>query len=333
MFNKQLDFLAIGDITTDAFIRLQDANVHCDINKSRCEICMKFADKVPYESVSVIKAVGNSANAAVSASRLGLRAGLITDIGNDQNGKDCLVELKRNKVNTKYIKIHKGARTNYHYVMWYGDDRTILIKHEDYKYSLPNIPPPKWIYLSSIGEKSREYHIEITKYLRKHPEVKLAFQPGTFQMKMGTETLKNIYNRTEVFVCNMEEAQRILGAHKDDSNPRKLLSRLRALGPNIVLITDGPKGAYMYDGEAMYYHPMYPDPKPPYERTGAGDAFSSTFVSALILGKNPKTALSWGPINSMNVVQYIGAQEGLLTKKDLESLLSKAPQDYKIKRI
>jgi sugar/nucleoside kinase (ribokinase family) len=329
MFSRQIDFLAIGDIATDTFIRLKEASVNCDISKSRCEIWQKFGDKIPYDLVEVLPSVGNSANAAVSASRLGLRSAFLGNIGDDEEGKECITELRRNKVDTRYVHVHRGMKTNHHYVLWYENDRTILIKHEDFKYSLPKISPPKWIYLSSVSENSRSYHIEIAKYLKKYPEVRLAFQPGTFQIKLGTDVLKSIYARTEVFICNLEEAQKILGVHKDDSNVRKLLGRIRALGPKIVLITDGPKGAYMYDGNSMYFHPIYPDPKPPVERTGAGDALASTFVSMLIQGKSLRQALSWSLVNSMNVVQYIGAQKGLLSAKEIEKLLKKAPQDYK----
>jgi len=77
----------------------------------------------------------------------------------------------------------------------------------------------------------------------------------------------------------------------------------------------------------------YPDPKPPYERTGAGDAFSSTFVTALALGKDVRTALRWAPINSMSVVQQVGARAGLLTVAELEKYLASAPADYQPKII
>ena len=69
------------------------------------------------------------------------------------------------------------------------------------------------------------------------------------------------------------------------------------------------------------------------DRTGAGDSFSSTFTGALALGHDIPTALSWGPINSMSVVQYIGAQEGLLTREKLEQYLADAPLDYRTKKI
>ena len=323
---QQFDFLAIGDTVTDAFIRLKDASVHCDINRERCEICMRFADKVPYESVTVVPAVGNSANASVAASRLGLKSALVSNVGDDYFGKECLDALKAEKVATDFVAVHPDRKTNYHYVLWYEDDRTILIKHEDFPYALPDIGEPDWVYLSSLGEHSLPFHERILSHLNDHPSVKLAFQPGTYQIKFGREKLAGIYRRSEVFICNHEEAQRILATAEADFG--KLLGMLHGLGPRIVVITDGPKGAYASDGKQDWFMRAYPDPKPPYERTGAGDAFSSTFVAALALGQDVPEALRWAPINSMSVVQQVGARAGLLTRPQLEEYLAKAPPDY-----
>lgn len=326
------DFLAIGDIVVDAFIKIgkEYAEVRCDDNKEDCKLCLNFGDKVPYESVEICKAVGNSSNAAVSAARLGLSSALLTYIGNDQAGTDCEEELKRNNVSTEYVRREDGKITNYHYVLWYDVDRTILVKHETFNYDLGQVEPPKWIYLSSMGENSLEFHDQIADYLEKHPEVQLAFQPGTYQMKFGTEKMARIYKETEVFVCNVEESQRILNRHDTRDLPT-LLKGIMDLGPKIVSITDGIDGAYAYDGKDMWYMPVYPHT--PFERTGAGDSYTSTFVSAIILGKTLEEALMWGPINSQSVVQQVGAQKGLLTRPQLEELLAKAPADYKPKKI
>ena len=187
------------------------------------------------------------------------------------------------------------------------------------------------MYLSSLASNSLEYHKEIVEFLKKNPETKLAFQPGTFQMKFGTENLKDIYERTEIFFCNLEEAQRIL---KIQSKDVLVLSKgIAALGPKMVVISDGPNGAYFYKDGELWYNSIYPDIIPPLERTGAGDAFSSTFTAALALGKSPLEAFSWGPINSMSVVQYIGAQTGLLNREKLEEYLKNAPENYKIRKI
>jgi sugar/nucleoside kinase (ribokinase family) len=105
---------------------------------------------------------------------------------------------------------------------------------------------------------------------------------------------------------------------------------MRALGPKTVLITDGIKGAYAFDGTEMLSVSMYPDPKPPTDRTGAGDASTSTIVAALALGLPLREALLWGPVNAMSVVQEIGAQKGLLSRGALEKLLTEAPAEYHV---
>lgn len=108
---------------------------------------------------------------------------------------------------------------------------------------------------------------------------------------------------------------------------------MHALGPRIVVITDGPAGAYASDGQNRYKMPLYPDSAAPYDRTGAGDAFASTFVAALAKGMSLEDALRWAPINSMSVVQKVGAQAGLLSEQELTQFLSQAPEWYHPERI
>ena len=150
-------------------------------------------------------------------------------------------------------------------------------------------------------------------------------------MKFGTDKLKDIYARTEIFFCNLEEAERILGIQNKDV--LTLSKGIQALGPKIVSISDGPNGAYLYLNNELWSIPLYPDIAPPLDRTGAGDAFSSTITAAIALGKSPLEAFTWGPINSMSVVQEIGAQKGLLSKEKLEEYLKNAPENYKIKKM
>lgn len=332
MEQKTINFLAIGDLVIDAFIKLQDAEVTCDIDHENCKISMRWGDKIPYEDVAVIYAVGNSPNASVSAARLGLDSALMSHIGNDENGERCMNTLKEQKVITDFMSVEDNLKTNYHYVLSFNAERTILIKHEKFTYNLEkqthNKPLPEWVYFSSVGEHDLPYHHDIANWVKEN-NIKMAFQPGTFQINLGTEKLADVYAATEIFFCNVEEAQRILKTESRELET--LLKSIAAFGPKIVCITDGADGAYAYDtyNNEGWFHPIYPDPKPPVERTGAGDAFSSTFTAALGAGKSVTEALSWGPVNSMNVVQHIGAQEGLLSREKLEEYLANAPEDYK----
>jgi ribokinase len=327
----RIDFLAVGDIVTEPFIRLKDARVTCDIHDENCTISMRWGDKIPYESAEVCRAVGNSPNAAVAAARLGLRAALATDIGNDDIGKGDVAQLKKEKVATTYVRTHKGMVSNYHYVLSYESERTILVKHEEYPYrwKAPAVAP-RYLYLSSLAANSLSYHKEIEAYLAKNPSIFVTLQPGTFQMKLGVTELKGLYERANLLVINKEESERILGLPETGGEIRNLLQKTHAFGPRAVIITDERNGAYAYDGSEMLHIPMYPDNRAPKERTGAGDAFASTVTAALALGKPWKEALLWGPVNSMAVVQEVGAQKGLLSRGAIEEFLKSAPPEYRV---
>jgi ribokinase len=325
---EKIDLLGIGDIVTDSFIELDQAWIETDNSQKEKELCMKFGSKIPYKGSVIVPAVGNSANACVAAHRLGLKSSLISNTGDDKFGKEQFVVLKENGVENDFVKIHKDRKSNCHYVLNFGAERTILINHQEWDYKMPKISePPRAIYLSSLAPNSLNFHLDISKYLKSNPDVRLIFQPGTFQMKLGYEKLKDLYQNSWLFFCNKEEAKQILETTEEDIT--KLLEMMNGKGVQIPIITDGPNGAYAFQDNSIWQVPMYPDPKPPVDRTGAGDSFASTITSALLLGKPLEEALLWGPINSMSVVQYIGAQEGLLTKKQIEEYLKIAPPSYK----
>jgi len=328
-----VEFLAIGDTVVDDFIRLTDAKTHCRIDDDSCELCVRFGDKVPFESSTVVYGVGNAANAAVSAARLGLKSALLSHVGADDRGAKIVEYFKSEGLVTDYVEQDPNVPTNYHYVLWYESERTILVKQNEYTYTFPkDLPPPKGLYFSSINPKAIEYRQDLIAYLSAHPDIIFTFQPGVFEIKSGVEAFKGFYEHAHLMVCNKEEAERILNVEPTD-DIKSLLAGLLALGPKHIIITDGRNGAYAYDGSRAFFVPMYPDPREPFERTGAGDAFASSVAAALTLGHPIEEALLWGPINSMAVVQEIGAQKGLLRKEALETYLAQAPESYRVSEI
>jgi len=327
---SKINVISIGDIVTDAFIKLEDDQASVINNDQGSFLSMVYGSKLPYDHVEVIEAVGNAANAAVAFARLDLESSYITNVGDDDFGRDMIRALGKNRVDTRFVRINANKKSNYHYVLWYKEDRTILIKHEEYKYIWPHIAEdeiPAWMYLSSVSQHAIDYHDKISDWLDKNPDVKLAFQPGTFQMEAGAERLKRIYQRSEVLILNREEAVLVGGGNHEDIHD--LLNKLHDLGPKIVVITDGPNGAYASNGNERFSMPLYPDPKPPVDRTGAGDAFASTFVASLMQSNSLEMALQRAPINSMNVVQHVGAQAGLLTNQEIEHYLRNSPEWYR----
>jgi ribokinase len=327
---QQFDVIGVGDIVSDDFIKLLDDKAYTFTDEHGTKtLAMEFGTKIPFDHREVIEGVGNTGNATTAFARLGLKTAFVTNVGGDQYGRDMILALGKNKVDHRFVRVNPGKLSNYHFVLWYKEERTILIKHEEYDYHWPHFRPnevPKWLYFSSISQHAIPYHDQVADWLDEHPDVHLAFQPGTFQMEAGTTRLKHVYELTDILVLNREEAVTVGGGNHDDIND--LFDHLHALGPKVICITDGPAGAYASDGESRLKMPLYPDPAPPYERTGAGDAFASTFVAAVIKGLDLESALSWAPINSMSVVQKVGGQAGLLNENQLKSYLQDAPEWY-----
>ncbi len=313
------DIISVGDAVLDTFIPILEAQVSCDINKENCMISMSFADKIAVGKPQRIIG-GNSANNAVGSSRLGMKTAFYTVLGNDAIGRDIRAMLAKEKVATEYVALQKGGETNTHFILMYQGERTILVNHALRPYRLPRLKDTKWMYLSSLSQNHGKLHGEILAWLSKRP-TKLAFNPGTYQLKAGFAKLKPVLERTEVLFVNKEEAQRLVGAISD---MKQLLTATKAVGPKIVVITDGQKGSYAYDGTAYWQCGITDTPS--IERTGAGDSFATGFIAALNYGKEIPEALRWGTMNSGSVILKVGPQAGLLTKAQMASWLKKYPK-------
>ncbi len=228
---QKYDVVCIGDVVMDAFIALKEAKIEWDKKHEHPELEMAFADKIPYESLMVAPAVGNASNVAVGAARLGLSTAIITAIGGDHYGTEIMDRYHKEGVSTEYVKINKSKPTNYHFVLTYKAERTILIKHQEYEYYDPRKLDSNtdWIYFSSIAEHTLPFHRKVADYLEKHPNVKMGFNPGTFQLRFGAKKLREIYRHTYVLFVNREEAAYIL--HTKNEDIKFLFKGLHALGP------------------------------------------------------------------------------------------------------
>lgn len=315
-WKKAYDIISIGDATLDTFIPIEDASVHCDLRKDACLLCLSYADKIAVER-PVQTVGGNAANNAVGMARLGLKAALYVELGSDETGERVLRKLKKEGVSTEYARCSRGKETNTAFVLNHKGERTIFVYHADRDYRLPKLKDASWLYLTSIGKNHLSLHAEVLAWLKKH-DAKMAFNPGTHQLKQGLEKLRSVLAAATVVFVNKEEAKRLVG---DIDGIKDLLAALRRTGPDIAVITDGERGSYAHDG--FKYWKCGTTETPVVERTGAGDAFATGFVAAMIRGEDVPAALRWGTMNSGSVITEIGPQAGLLTKSRMASWLRK----------
>jgi len=314
------DVISIGDTTIDVFLHIDEATLACRKKEKECLLQLQYASKIPVTHVSRISGAGNAANHAVGARRLGLKTAIFTVIGNDDGGSDILRSLRKHRVADKFVKKERGKKSNFSTIINFKGDRTILAYHEQREYMLPRLARTKWIYFSSISSNHAQFNADLVSYVQK-AKVKLGFNPGTLQMRLGPNMLDPLLRACHVLFVNKEEAIELVGKKK--SIPM-LLTSLKEKGCSIIVITDGQEGSYAYDGIHGYALGILEQPV--VERTGCGDAYASGFISALIYNKSVPEAMRWGSCNAAGVIRYIGSQEGLLTREELQQTLISHPE-------
>lgn len=318
---QKFDVISIGDSTIDVFLDISDAQVLCNLDKKGCKLCISYADKIAVNKMER-RVAGNTANNAVASSRLGLKTAIFTNVGSDESGSEILEKLKSEKVDTSLSKVNPGMNSNFSTVINFDKERTILVYHQPWKYSLPALPESKWVYYTSSGKGFETLHKPLISYLRKNG-VKLGLNLGTHQRKAPMNKIRDIIAQTDAFFFNKEEACDLLGLDYD-AKFKDLLVGIKKMGPKVVIITDGPKGSTCYDGENFYQLGIYTVPV--IQRTGVGDSYASAFIAALQYGKSIEDAMKWGTLNASGVVQHIGPQEGLRTKAEIERIMKSKPK-------
>jgi sugar/nucleoside kinase (ribokinase family) len=143
-------------------------------------------------------------------------------------------------------------------------------------------------------------------------------------MRSEYKDIDGIMKRSYLVFVNREEAEKLTKFGESGGRERDLLIALSKLGPKICVITDGPGGAFAYDSINGKLFKAGTLPVDAYERTGAGDAFGSGCLSAIIHGKGLDEALVWGTCNSASVIGYTGSQKGLLKENEMTTWMERA---------
>lgn len=320
---ENIDLLSIGDATIDTFMTPLESETLCTIDRKQCLIAFNYGDKIPVKNLEFTIG-GNAANNAVGVKRLGIASAIVLTLGQDSVGENIVTRLKEEGVDPTYIIQQPGTTSNYSTIINYSGERTIFVYHAPRSYEFPvKLPLTPWVYLTSMGESFRPFYNHFVEWIKKNPSVKLVFNPGSWQIRGGLTTIQDVMNLTYLIYVNREEAEKLTGFGKSAGRERDLLIALNKTGPKICIITDGGGGSFAYDSINGRFIKAGVLPVDAYERTGAGDAFGSGCLSALIHGKTLDEALLWGTCNSASVIGYTGAQKGLLKLDEMDSWLAR----------
>lgn len=315
-----LDMITIGDTKLDTFVLLNSASLQCSVKMPECLLCLEYGAKIAVEVVHS-QIAGTAPNVATGLARMGRKTAVISNMGNDGTFALALETFKKEGVSSRLIHIVPKEPSAYSVVLNYHGDRTLLTSHVKRAYRFPKpLPRTKWMYVSEMGQGYETLYRSVTAYA-KADHTKVVLNPGSIQISERKSFLFNLIKVTDVMFANLEEAQAIAGDATTEIH--KLAVSLWKLGAKHVVITDGKNGACNFDGNQMTHMPVFPVHA--VETTGAGDAFSTGYLGAIMTGESFDTALRWGAANSASVVKHVGPTKGLLTIPQIRSYLKKYP--------
>ncbi len=337
--------ITIGSATMDVFVECDEANIVSVCSKDRNADFMSY----PYGSKIDISTFasnvgGGGINTACNFGNLGFETSAIFKIGKDFYADGILHFFKDKNVKLDNIVQKEECSTGFSVILVsFQGDRTVLthrgananICHDDINFEA--IKDADLIYIAPLNGESNKVLEPIVDFAERH-DTKICFNAGTTSIKKGYEHLKGILDSAHIVVMNKEEASMTTGIevrpdtktekfsqdviHRDI---KKMLEALKIKDYQVVVITDGNKGAYAYEGKNFYYCPTFPAEV--VSTLGAGDSFASTFCAALYRnGKDIGKALMYGSVNSAGVVSQFGATDGLLTFEQIEEKLATHPE-------
>jgi len=333
------DIISIGSATRDGFFQGIDFKICKGKQFFVGEgICLDLGSKITVPEV-IFTTGGSASNTATTFARQGLKTAAIFRAGKDVSGETILRELKEEDVNINFAQIDYTIPTAYSVIFLIkSGERTIFsYKGAAEKLTLWEIPlnqlKTKWLLLGSLGKEKN-----ILKNLilwAKEKKIHLAINPGWRELEWLKKNKKWL-NNFEIFVVNQEEAAYFTGI--PFKKEKLIFKKLDNWIKGTVVMTKGKNGVSVSDGKYLFQARSF-DKKisqKPKDLTGAGDAFTSGFVSVFARRKRSdentiEEAIKAGSINASSVIKYIGAKKGLITLKEIKRLMNKKFQIKKLK--
>lgn len=317
-----INLLTIGDVAIDQYMEINDATV---VEKDDVKLLqLLYGGKIPVETYRATIA-GNSCNVAITANKLGLVSGVFTSIGKDPNGNKFVETFTKAGINTELCLVDETTSTNVHTIISFETERTILSHHPKRQYKITDLIAwidrngyPDWLYYTSMPPNFKDFQNDLITYIKSNHRMGVCFNPGSFHIKEGVAAIRQFLSVTDILFVNLEEAQFIL--QTDSTDVEDLHDILHTMGPKITVITDSVNGSSAFDGNKLEKMGVFLHDKKIVDKTGAGDAFSASFLSALHHQKNIKDALIWGSINAANVITRVGSIHGQLTLEEMNNL-------------
>jgi len=318
------DIITIGSATKDNFLKIPSLVFYNDKKKfiTGKGICFSLGAKITALEFKTFSG-GSATNTALTFSRQGLKTAAIFRIGNDFFGKELIEEAEKEKIETEFVQKDKNLPTAQSIIfLTPKGERTIVSYKGAGEYlSFDGIVKgglkTKWLFLGSLG-KEKNILTKIIKYAAEN-HIFLATNPGAREIAFLKDN-PGWLNKFRIFICNQEEASYLtdISFHQE----KKIFQKLDDLIKGVVVMTKGDRGVSVSDGHYLWQAEAFRLGKVK-DKTGAGDAFASAFVSVFVkageISENLiKEAIQLAIFNSGSVVSQLGAKAGVMKKTDFK---------------
>ena len=312
---SSLKLHCIGHVTLDTFLEIENAEVNCNLSNQDCCVSFAFGSKIPVKNVHY-GIGGGAANVSVGVSKLGIYAYLHSSVGDDPKGFDIKEAIGSLGVDLTYLKTD-AFPTDQSAILSYVNERTIFTYSHARKLTF-DLNSAEYIFLSSAGGDVADLYAQVIRLKKKDPAPVVFFNPGSRELKGSRDEILKILEYVDYLVINVEEACIILDPALDRSQIEvtDILDMLVQKGADNVVLTDGLNGSFALIDDQFHKVPAHKVEV--VEKTGAGDAFASGFISGIMHGASALDSLRRGAVNGASVITKIGAQNGLLNLEEMD---------------
>ena len=302
--------LSIGASTQDVFLSNSPEFRLISMAENQDVVEFQLGSKIDIQNIE-ISSGGGATNAATTFARQGLISSFMGVVGEDSSGEQILKMLDEESIDTSRVEFSKRFNTDYSTIILAPNgERTILtyrgasehIYAENFELKYGEFD---WIYVSNLSGRF-DALLKIFKEAIKKG-AKIAWNPGKKELQ-EPEKVRTLLQDVEILIVNKEEASLIFEGVSAEELVRNACSFVE-----VAILTDGANGVWAASDGKIIRAGMYED-VPSIDRTGAGDAFGSGFVSQWVQGTDIKESILFASANSTSVIQYMGAKKGILYK-------------------
>jgi ribokinase len=318
--------ICIGSACKDIFFPTNEGKVIETPEDLLSQKKITFELGAKYKIDNRAEAIGGvAANVAVGMARLGLSVACYSHIGDDANSDWVQEQLRANGVDTSLITREKNCPSDLSAIIVDRDsgERVIFSNQKAnsrLEINSENLSESEWFFVGDLHGKWEDDLDKIYSIAREK-NVKVANNPRQVNIHDNPKKILEMISSTQALFLNKDEAIELLSNLSQNFSAGNLndevflIRELRELGPEVVVITDGLRGAWATDGTRLVFAPGIKVAAA--DTTGAGDSFTSAFFSAYIKGKRLDECVQWGIVNSSNEVQFYGSIEGLLSESEI----------------